>query len=63
MIRGLEHTVENSHKPVFQCDPALTGYLHLQLKPSLGSGVWFGYFRDGKFRSAEKYIHFSGLPY
>ena len=60
MIQVLECTIGNSHKLVFQCDPALRDYLHLQPKPSPGSGEWFGYFRDDKFRSVEKCIHFSG---
>ena len=60
MIQAPERRAENSHRPVFQCDPALTGYLCLQPKLSPGSDEWFGYFRDGKFRSVEKCIHFSG---
>ena len=59
MIQALERTVGNFHRPVFQHDLALTGFLHLRSKPLLGLGEWFGYFQDGIFRSTEKCIHFS----
>ena len=59
MIQVLEHKVGNSHRQAFQCDPVLIGYLHLRSESLRGSGEWFGYFQDGGFRSAEKYIHFS----
>ena len=59
MIQAMEHKVENSHRPSFLYDPALSGFSHLQLRPLHDLSEWIEYFRDDKFRSAEKYIHFS----
>ena len=58
MIQAMEHKVENSHRPSFLCDPALLGFSHLHSIPLHGLSEWSEYFRDDKFHSAEKYIHF-----
>ena len=54
-----EHKVDIFHRPSFLYDPALLGFSHLQVIPLHDLSVWIEYFRDDKFRSAEKYIHFS----